>query len=205
MPRDQAPLPDCSSQSPIVSHRSNSNGTAASTGHITVTYNDNIVDTGLDSDEEDVSDELRKLDDDFQKNLERAKKVFVNRMDNLQRSQIEREAQHLKTLEKHEKERAEFEKRLAQEAEQQQRRIEQLQREWDKRRETVALYKRKQKDGSYPLGEPNPDAPSSSSGSTTPGHLRNASTASSNFSISPAMSSHKLAQDPSGDGGQTER
>ena len=54
-------------------------------------------------DEGDANEELRKLDADFQKNLQRAKKVFDNRMDNLQRSQIEREAQHKKTLEKHQK------------------------------------------------------------------------------------------------------
>jgi len=86
----------------------------------------------------DLQEELRKLEEDFQRNLQRTKKVFDNRMDNLQRSQIEREVQHKKTLEKHEKERLEFERRLAQEEEQQNRRIEQLQREWEKKRETLA-------------------------------------------------------------------
>jgi WNK lysine deficient protein kinase len=147
----------------------------------------NAEETEGDSDEEDdvdVADELRKLDEDFQKNLERAKKVFVNRMDNLQRSQIEREAQHLKTLEKHEKERAEFEKRLALEAEQQQRRIEQLQREWDKKRESIAIQKKKQKDStSSSTGEPSVDA--------SLGHLRTVSGTSSIFSLSPATSIHK--------------
>jgi hypothetical protein len=207
--RDPQPaLPNSSSQSPIVSHRTNTVGSTATTNVVQnsgSTHFDDHVDTELDSDDDDdhdddISDELRKLDEDFQKNLERAKKVFVNRMDNLQRSQIEREAQHLKTLEKHEKERAEFEKRLAQEAEQQHRRIEQLQREWDKRRETVALHKRKQKDGAYEPSEPSSDGPSSGSPSC---HVRSVSTASSNFSISPAMGSHKLPQDPSVDGGGT--
>jgi len=91
------------------------------------------------SDSEDS--ELRKLEEEFQRNLQRAKKVFDNRMDNLQRSQIEREAQHKKTLEKHEQERAQFERRLAQEEEQQNRRLEQLQREWAKKRETLAQRK----------------------------------------------------------------
>jgi hypothetical protein len=145
-----------------------------------------------DEDDVDIADELRKLDEDFQKNLERAKKVFVNRMDNLQRSQIEREAQHLKTLEKHEKERAEFEKRLAQETEQQQRRIEQLQREWDKKRETIAIQKKKQKDGSMSLNHSDPQS------EMTLGHLRSISATSSNFSLSPAMSVHKQ-QEPNGD------
>ena len=88
------------------------------------------------------SEELRKLDEDFQKNLMRAKKVFDNRMDNLQRSQIEREAQHQKTLERHQKEKAEFEKRLQQEAREQSKRIEQLQREWDRKRMTLAQQRR---------------------------------------------------------------
>lgn len=145
-----------------------------------------------DEDDVDVADELRKLDEDFQKNLERAKKVFVNRMDNLQRSQIEREAQHLKTLEKHEKERAEFEKRLAQETEQQQRRIEQLQREWDKKRETIAIQKKKQKDAPMSLNNSDPHS------EMTLGHLRTISATSSNFSLSPAMSVHKH-QESNGD------
>ena len=102
--------------------------------------------TGVGSDSEedpDMTEELRRLDEDFQKNLHRAKKVFDNRMDNLQRSQIEREAQHQKTLEKHQKERAEFEKRLAQEEREQNRRIEQLQREWDQRRQQLARCNRR--------------------------------------------------------------
>ncbi len=151
-----------------------------------------------DSDDEDavdVADDLRKLDEDFQKNLERATKVFVNRMDNLQRSQIEREAQHLKTLEKHEKERIEFEKRLAQETEQQQRRIEQLQREWDKKRDTIAIQKKKQRDSSMSSnGDPTSEM--------TLGHLRSVSATSSNFSLSPAMSVHKQ-QESNGDATQT--
>ena len=149
-----------------------------------------------DDDYVDVADDLRKLDEDFQKNLERAKKVFDNRMDNLQRSQIEREAQHLKTLEKHEKEKAEFEKRLAQEAEQQQRRIEQLQREWDKKRETIAIQKKKQKDVSMSLNNSDPHS------ELTLGHLRTISATSTNFSLSPAMSVHKH-QESNGDKPQT--
>jgi hypothetical protein len=145
------------------------------------------------------------LDEDFQKNLERARKVFVNRMDNLQRSQIEREAQHQKTLEKHEKERAEFEKRLAQEAEQQNRRIEQLQREWDKRRESVAMNKRRSKEASAAISGEVADV-AASSGSSSASHLRSGSSASSTFSVSPAMSLHKLPQQESNvDGAQSEK
>ena len=88
-------------------------------------------------DDQVLKSELRKLDEDFKKNMMRAKKVFVNRMDNLQRTQYQREEQHQKTLEKHEKERMEFEKRMQQEEIEQNRRIEQLQKEWDKRRDAV--------------------------------------------------------------------
>jgi DNA polymerase III delta prime subunit len=90
-------------------------------------------------DETAFKEEMQRLDEDFKKNMLRAQKVFDSRMDNLQRSKEEREAQHLKTVEKHEKERAEFEKRLLQAEKEQNRRIEQLQREWDKKREK--LYK----------------------------------------------------------------
>jgi WNK lysine deficient protein kinase len=174
-------------------------------------------DTDADEDDDEIAAELRRLDEEMERNLQRAKKVFDSRMDSLQRSQVEREAQHLKTLEKHEKERAEFEKRLQNEAEQQNRRIELLQREWDKKRETVALHKRKQKNGTTSLHASQDSiqltnfAPSSAS----TGHVRNASTASSILTMSPAMSpavtSHKnsstSAQNDSDPGfvGQTER
>lgn len=95
------------------------------------------LDLDEDLDDETMMQELRKLDEDFKKNMMRAKKVFVSRMDNIQRIQYQREAQHQKTLEKHQKERAELEKRMQQEEIEQNRRIEQLQKEWDKRRDAV--------------------------------------------------------------------
>ena len=201
----------------------------------TVTSTSSVADaddsnSDVDSDDEEgMSDELRKLDEDFKKNLQRAKKVFYNRMDNLQRSQVEREAQHQKTLEKHEKERLDFEKRLAQEEEQQNRRIEQLQREWDKRRETVAKHKRKGKNGHHHQSTTDSDLfasqdslasfPTSAgstltslpttAGSTPPvsvGHVRNVSAVSSTFSESPAVSDKKLPAEPpkEGQGGNAE-
>ena len=96
--------------------------------------------------------ELRKLDEDYQNNLKRAKKVFVSRMDNLQRTQVQREAQHQKTLEQHQKDRTAFEKRLRQEEIEQNRRIELLQQEWDRKREEVRLRDK----------SPNPNPPGSS-------------------------------------------
>jgi WNK lysine deficient protein kinase len=205
-PRDQVAIPEnSSSQSTIVSNRPNAVGSAPVAPSEPGNTNSN-GDTDFDSDNDEISDELRKLDEDFQKNLERARKVFVNRMDNLQRSQIEREAQHQKTLEKHEKERAEFEKRLAQEAEQQNRRIEQLQREWDKRRESVAMNKRRPKEASAAISSDVAPDVAASSGSSSASHLRSGSSASSTFSVSPAMSLHKLPQQESNvDGAQSEK
>ena len=172
-----------------------------------------LVGDDLESDEEDdLSDEIRQLDEDFQKNLQRAKKVFDNRMDNLQRSQIEREAQHQKTLEKHEKERAEFEKRLAQEAEQQSKRIEQLQREWDRRRGNLSQYKKKgvAKLNNNPNGlnhstdsTSSLEAVPSGSSSTDREHTRDGSNVSSNLSVSPLLADRKLSKPPNG--GTTER
>lgn len=95
-------------------------------------------DIDWDTDDEEVRAALRKLEEDYQKNLKIARKVFDSRMENLERSRIEKEAQHKETLEKHEKERLAFEKKRAIEEEQQLRRIEQLQKEWDKKRETLA-------------------------------------------------------------------
>ncbi len=94
--------------------------------------NDDLLD-----DDELLAAELRKLDEDFQKNMMRAQKVFDTRMDTLQRTQVQREALHQKTLEKHEKERADFEKRRQQEEIEQNRRIEQLQKDWARRREAM--------------------------------------------------------------------
>eukprot|EP00977_Amphora_coffeiformis_P011115 scaffold2657_cov89-Amphora_coffeaeformis.AAC.9 len=96
-----------------------------------------------DEDDEDIQAEMRRLEEEYERSLERAKKVFDSRMVNLQRSQKEKEKEHLKTLEKHEKERAEFEKRRALEEEQQQRRLEQIQKERDRKLQTLALEKKK--------------------------------------------------------------
>jgi len=80
------------------------------------------------------SEELRKLEEDYQKNIMRAKKAYVTRMDNLQRSKEEKEAQHLKTLEKHEKEKADFEKRVKLAEAEQNRRLEQIEQEHARQR-----------------------------------------------------------------------
>jgi hypothetical protein len=123
--------------------RISSNFSASGDDDDDVGFDEDDDDDEEDDDDNEFQEEMRKLEEDYMKTLQRAKKVFDSRMDNLQRSQLEREAQHQKTLEKHEKERADFEKRLAIEAEQQNKRIKQLQSEWNKRRETLAKHKRR--------------------------------------------------------------
>lgn len=140
-------------------------------------------------DDEDLHEQMRKLDEDFQKNLQRTKKVFDNRMDSLQRSQYEKEAQHLRTLERHEKEKAEFEKRLAQQEEQKNKRIEELQREWeDRRRETLAQRQRGLTNG-HVLG---PDVQCDTSPQQFAEHPPPSSTTSSVKSVSPISTEHKV-------------
>lgn len=103
----------------------------------------NNDDDDLGEDEDIMSEELKRLDEDFQKNMLRAQKVFDSRMDNLQRSKLEKEMQHKKTLQKHEKERIEFEKRVQQEAKEQSRRLEKMQRDWETQRELLGKTKKK--------------------------------------------------------------
>ncbi|CAJ1930525.1 unnamed protein product [Cylindrotheca closterium] len=89
--------------------------------------------------DEELAVELRKLDEEFKKTVSRAKKVFDSRMDTISRLQHEREALHQKTLSEHEKQRIEFEKRLQQEEMEQNRRIQQLQKDWARKREEMKL------------------------------------------------------------------
>lgn len=102
-----------------------------------------VTNVSEDDEEDSVSEELRRLDEDFQKNVIRAQKVFDSRMDNLQRSKLEKEELHKKTLQKHEKERIEFEKRLQQEEIEQSQRLEKMQREWEMQRQILEQAKRK--------------------------------------------------------------
>jgi len=144
--------------------------------------------------DEDVDHELRQLDEDYQKNIQRAMKVYNSRMDNLQRSQVEREAQHLKTVEKHEKERADFEKRLAQEAEQQNKRMEHLRKEWDRRREeALAQTKRRIPVHNNGAVEGSDENETHSFAVQQAHHVRSTSNTSSTTSRSPAATSeHKI-------------
>lgn len=76
------------------------------------------------------TEEIRRLELEFEKKMQRAKKSYGTRMDNLHRSKEEAEAQHQMTLEKHEKERIEFEKRVRLAEEEQARRLSQIQKEF---------------------------------------------------------------------------
>lgn len=86
-----------------------------------------------DSEDEDGignSEEMKQLKEELEKKKLRAQKAFHTRMENLQRSREEKEAQHLKSLEKHEKERAELEKRLQMAEAEQQKRLQLLELEF---------------------------------------------------------------------------
>ena len=76
------------------------------------------------------TEEIRKLEQEFEKKMQRAQKSYGTRMDNLHRSREEAEAQHQMTLEKHEKELVEFEKRIRLGEEEQTRRLNQIQKEF---------------------------------------------------------------------------
>jgi WNK lysine deficient protein kinase len=99
--------------------------------------------------DEELAAELRKLDQDFKKTVMRAKKVFDSRMDNMTRLQHQREAEHQKTLNEHEKQRVDFEKRLQQEEIEQNRRIKLLQKEWERKREEFRQTQQNEADISF--------------------------------------------------------
>jgi len=99
---------------------------------------DGNISEDLDVDSEVDAEEIRRLEQEFEKKLQRAKKSYGTRMDNLHRSKEEAEAQHQMTLEKHEKERIEFEKRVRLAEEEQTRRLNQLEKEFiEKKKEFI--------------------------------------------------------------------
>ena len=83
------------------------------------------------------AEEIRKLELELEKKIQRAKKSYHTRMDNLHRSKEEVEAQHQMLLEKHEKERLEFEKRVRLAEEEQARRLNQIQNEFLEKKKEV--------------------------------------------------------------------
>jgi len=90
-----------------------------------------------------TKEELTLLEQKYKKSIEATKGVFDARKDNLQRSMVEKEAQHLFTLEKLEKDMAEYEKRLKLAEVQKQKKIEQIELEWKRQREMLTEKKPK--------------------------------------------------------------
>ncbi|GMH78804.1 hypothetical protein TrLO_g8587 [Triparma laevis f. longispina] len=79
-------------------------------------------DDDLSDDEELEDEEMKLLNAEYAKNFGRANKAFHTRMDNLHKSRTEREQQHQKIVEKHERDMADYEKRISNaEAEQKKR------------------------------------------------------------------------------------
>ena len=105
-------------------------------------------------DEDDMSNsaELLQLKQEHEKRIQRARKAFGTRMDNLQRSREEKEALHLQTLKKHEKETAALEKRLKMAEVEQQQRLQKLEKEFFQQRE-IAKQQSKKVNPPIPLSD----------------------------------------------------
>jgi len=90
------------------------------------------------SDEGEFNKELARIDEGYRFSMAQARKVYDNRISNLQQEQDDRDAQHIEALEKHEKDRAEFHDLMKETQQEENRRVDELQREWDERREQLA-------------------------------------------------------------------
>jgi len=87
------------------------------------------------SDEEsELERNLGRIDDGYRFSMAQARKVYDNRISDLQQGQDERDAKHLDAMELHEKNRAEFQDLMKQTQDEELSRIGELQREWDERR-----------------------------------------------------------------------
>jgi len=115
---------------PMIHHEQSEHSTSISTVDGSDSPPDGNLSEDLDVDSEVDAEEIRRLELEFEKKLQRVKKSYGTRMDNLHRSKEEAEAQHQMTLEKHEKERIEFEKRVRLAEEEQTRRLNQLEKEF---------------------------------------------------------------------------
>jgi len=110
-----------------------SSGTPTGTEQATLITQQGLI---IDISEADT-EEIRKLKQEFEKKMQRAQKSYGTRMDNLHRSKEEAEALHQATLQKHEKERTEFDKRVRLAEEEQARRLNQIQKEFNEKKEGV--------------------------------------------------------------------
>ena len=145
---------NATSGSSSLQHSGPSVGPVSTEAHVNGVLGAPAIDTNADVVDESLASELRELEEEYQKSIMRAKKVFDSRMDNMQRMHFQREAQHQKTLVKHQTDRAEFEKRLQREELEQNRRIEQMQQELDRKREAV---RQKQLEDAWNTAETIPD------------------------------------------------
>ncbi len=143
------------------------------------------------------TEEMRKLEQEFEKKMQRAKKSYGTRMDNLHRSKEEAEAQHQMTLEKHEKERVEFEKRVRLAEEEQTRRLNQIQKEFIEKKNEARQQRAKQPSTGTAAMQ-NGNGGDSSSGSSRPplhghgGHKRSSSHFDASLQHpSPMITDHK--------------
>ena len=96
----------------------------------------NVMKMNMDTDDDSTSNlsEIKQLKIDYVNKVTRANKAYQTRMENLIRSKEEKEALHLKTVEKHEKERLSFEKRVKQAEKEQQDRVEKLTKEFEQQK-----------------------------------------------------------------------
>ncbi len=97
---------------------------------------ENPILLNIDTDDDSTSNlsEIKKLKIDFENKVKRTNKAYQTRMENLIRSKEEKEALHLKTVEKHEKEQLAFQKRVKQAEKEQEERMQKIQKEFEARK-----------------------------------------------------------------------
>merc|ERR1711966_267048 len=110
-----------------------SSGTPTGTEQATLITQQGLI---IDISEADT-EEIRKLKQEFEKKMQRAQKSYGTRMDNLHRSKEEAEALHKAPLQNPEKDRTDFAKRVRLAEEEQARRLNQIQKEFNEKKEGV--------------------------------------------------------------------
>ncbi|GMH78882.1 hypothetical protein TrST_g8170 [Triparma strigata] len=121
---------------PIISTLS-STSIAGQSGQSTSNADLSKVDDDLSDDDEIEDEEMKLLKAEYTKNLGRANKAYHTRMDNLHKSRTEREQQHQKIVEKHERDMADYEKRIFNAEAEQKKRLKELETEWDTKKKEL--------------------------------------------------------------------
>lgn len=80
--------------------------------------------------EEEDGDDIDKGRQEFLKQIQRAKKAYLLRMESLAKCKEDKEDSYRKLMEKHEKQMAEFDKRLLQAEEDQFKRLREMEENW---------------------------------------------------------------------------